>query len=266
LTAIFNACGARLEYRLVCMASIALMLLACRPCAGQAGPPYQTDDPDPVPLHHFEAYAFELSDRTSGGTALSGPSFEMNWGAAPNLQLHLVIPLATNFAPSAPAQHGIGDIEIGAKYRVLKETDQRPEIGVFPFVELPAGDPARGLGAGATWYRVPVWIKKSAGDWNVFGGGGEVFVHADGYKNYPFASGLLQRKLSDQLTLGVEMIGHGAESPDPAGIGRSVMADVGGFYSFTEHFQLLFAAGHSVAWRPETYTYAALYWTWGHDK
>ena len=248
------------------VAGLVCLLLVARPCAGQAGPPYQTDDPDPVELHHFEAYVFELSDHTSAGTALSGPSFEMNWGAAPNLQLHIVVPLATNFAPGEPAQHGIGDIELGAKYRLLKETTHRPEVGVFPFVELPAGDPARGLGVGEAWYRVPVWIKKSLGDWNVFGGGGEVLVGASGYKNYPFASGLLQRKLSEKLTLGVEVVGHGAESPDPAGVGRSVMTDIGGFYSFTEGFQLLLAAGHSVAWNPETYTYAALYWTWGPDK
>lgn len=248
---------------LIGVVGLGVQLLTPRPCAAQAGPPYQTDDPDPVPLHHFEAYVFETSDRTSDGTALSGPSFEMNWGAAPNLQLHVVLPFASNFAPDAPGQHGIGDIELGAKYRFVKEADHRPEVGVFPFVELPAGDAARGLGVGATWYRVPVWIKKSAGDWNVFGGGGEVIVHADGYKDYPFASGLVQRKLSEQLTLGVEVVGHGAESPDPSGIGRSVLADVGGFYSFTKGFQLLFAAGHSIAWQPETYTYAALYWTWG---
>jgi len=100
----------------------------------------------------------------------------MNWGAAPNLQLHLVVPLVTNVATGEPAQHGIGDIELGAKYRFLKETDRRPEIGLFPFVELPSGDAARGLGVGATWDRVPIWLKKSVGDWNVFGGGGDLHL------------------------------------------------------------------------------------------
>jgi hypothetical protein len=250
--------------RAIVLGAVLLLGWAAR-CAAQAGPPYQTDDPDPVPLHHFEAYVFELSDRTTGGTAVSVPSFEMNWGAAPNLQLHVVIPLATNLAPGTSAQHGIGDIELGAKYKLVDETRHTPEIGVFPFVELPAGDAARGLGVGTTWYRLPVWLKKGVGAWNVFGGGGEVVVRADGFKNYPFASGLLQRKISEQLTLGVELVGHGAESPDPAGVGRSLMTDVGGYYSFTPGFQLLFAAGHSVAWRPETYTYLALYWTWGPD-
>jgi Putative MetA-pathway of phenol degradation len=251
-------------FSLACAGSL-LLLCVATPCAGQAGPPYQTDDPDPVPYHHFEAYVFESSDRTSAGTSLSAPSFEMNWGAAPNLQLHLVVPFVTSFTAGTPGQHGIGDIELGAKYRFIKETTHTPEVGVFPFVELPAGDALRGLGVGTTWYRFPVWIKKSAGAWNTFGGGGEVLVHADGYKNYPFASGLLQRKVNEQLTLGGELVGHGAESPDATGIGRSIMADFGGFYSFTPGVQMLFAAGHSIAWHRETYTYLALNWTWGKD-
>jgi len=42
-----------------------------------AGPPFQTDDPDPVEFRHFEMYAFELSDGTgknTGGTALEVPA------------------------------------------------------------------------------------------------------------------------------------------------------------------------------------------------
>lgn len=242
-------------------------LIAVYRCVAQAGPPYLTDDPDPVPLHHFEAYAFELSDSTpAAGTSLTGPSFEMNWGAAPNLQLHLVVPFVNNLAPDQPATHGVGDIELGAKYKLFDETAHLPEIGIFPFVELPAGDASRGLGVGSTWYRVPLWLKKSSGNWNVFGGGGEVFAHGNGNLNYPFAGGLLQRKLSDRLTLGVELFGHGQQVAGPDGIPRSVLMNFGGFYSLTEHFQLLFAAGHSVAWNPETYTYFATYWTWGKNK
>lgn len=251
---------------------IAILLLflffaAAIRCTAQAGPPYLTDDPDPVPLHHFEAYAFELSDSTpAAGTAFAGPSFEMNWGAAPNLQLHLVVPFVNAYAPGSPATHGFGDIELGAKYKLFDETKHRPEIGIFPFIELPAGDASRGLGVGSTWYRVPVWLKKGFGSWNLYGGGGEVFEHGNNYENYPFVGGLLQRKLSDKLTLGGELFGHGEELTGSQGIPRSILANFGGFYSFTPHFQFLFAAGHSVAWNPETYTYLAAYWTWGKDS
>ena len=245
---------------------MAVALLCASACHAQAGPPYLTDDPDPVPLHHFEAYAFALSDGTpTSGTALASPSFEMNWGAAPNLQLHLVIPFVNSFVVGQTVQHGFGDIELGAKYKLFDETPHRPEIGVFPFIELPAGDASRGLGVGSTWYRIPVWLKKGFGNWNVYGGGGAVLAGGYGYENYGFVSGLLQRKLSDKLTLGGELFDHGEELAGPAGIPRSILANFGGFYSFTQHFQILFAAGHSIAYNPETYTYLAGYWTWGKD-
>ena len=244
-----------------------LLALCSRFGAAQAGPPYLTDDPDPVPLHDFEAYAFELSDSTpKAGTAVAGPSFEMNWGAAPNLQLHLVVPFGTAFTPNQPSASGFGDIELGAKYKLHDETRHFPEVGVFPFLELPAGDAARGLGVGATWYRLPLWLKKGFGEhWNLYGGGGAVLAHGNGYENYGFVSALLQRKLSSKLTLGGEFFAHGEEASGDFGVPRSVLANFGGSYSFTPHLQLLFAAGHSVAFNPETYTYLAAYWTWGKD-
>jgi hypothetical protein len=116
----------------------------------QAGPPYLTDDPDPVPPKHFEAYIFELSDGTKAGTSFAGPSYEMNYGAAPNLQLHLVIPLVNSLPPNSPVTHGIGDIEFGAKYKFVDEKKFVPEIGVFPFIEFPTGNPDKGLGVGKT--------------------------------------------------------------------------------------------------------------------
>ncbi len=242
-----------------------IFLLACGGSCAFAGPPFQTDDPDPVEFRHWETYAFELSDGThAGGTTLEFPAWEMNWGAVPNLQLHIVVPMATNFAPAGgPVSFGISDIELGAKYRFVKETKRRPEIGIFPFFELPSGNAARGLGVGKTWYRMPLWIQKSWGDWTSYGGAGAVVAQAPGYQNYPFAGWLLQRTLNDKLTLGGEVYGHGAEGLASTAPRSSTMFDFGGYYTFHEGFQLLFAAGHSFVGEGETYTYLALYWTWG---
>lgn len=226
-----------------------------------AGPPFQTDDPEPVEHHHFEMYAFELSDRTSGGTTLEIPAYEVNYGAAPNLQLHLVLPLVANIpSDNGSTTYGIGDTELGAKYRFVKETKWFPQVGTFPFIELPSGNSEKGLGVGKTWYRLPLWLQKSWGPWTSYGGGGEAIVPADGYKNYPFAGLLVQRELTKKLTLGGELFGHGQITPDS---GSSTMFDAGGMYEFKEGFDLLFAGGHSVAGQAETYTYVALYWTWG---
>lgn len=249
-------------------AFLALFIAVARPAAhAQAGPPYQVDDPDPVPYRHFEAYIFSLSDSArTVGTAWQGPgSYEMNYGAAPHLQLHFVLPFVNNYAPDGTVTHGFGDTELGAKIKLFDETKLLPETGIFPFVEFPSGDASRGLGVGTTWYRVPLWLKKGFnGDkWSVYAGGGETIVPQDGYRNFPFAGSLLQHKFTDKLVLGLEFYGHGYEGDPGTAPDRSLLADFGGYYAFTEHFQFLFAGGHSIVWTPETYTYFAAYWTWG---
>ena len=251
----------------------ALLTLACAATA-HAGPPFQTDDPDPVEYRHFEMYAFSLSDstgRNAGGTVLTTPAYEVNYGVVPNVQLHLVLPTTTVFAPSGgPTNFGYSDTEFGAKVRFVKESAHVPEIGIFPFFEFPTGNADKGLGVGSTWYRMPLWLQKSWGakdrQWTSYGGGGAtVFSGAAndaGYANFPFAGWLVQRQLSEKLTLGGELFGHGAEGPAATSTRSSVMADLGGIYEFHSGFDLLFAAGRSVHGQPETYTYLALYWTW----
>jgi len=248
---------------------IAILLLCASVgrARAQAGPPYQVDDPDPVPYRHFEAYIFSLSDSAKGvGTAWAGPgSYEMNYGAAPRLQLHFVLPFVYSYAPDGTTHYGFGDTELGAKVKLFDETRFFPETGVFPFVELPSGDASKGIGVGTTWYRVPVWLKKGfANDkWTVYTGGGETFVPQDGYRNFPFAGALFQHKFTDKLVLGLEFYGHGNAGDPGVAPDRSLLADFGGYYAFSDHFQFLFAGGHSIVWEPETYTYLAAYWTWG---
>jgi hypothetical protein len=253
------------------VAPLTLSALFALTAIAHAGPPFQTDDPDPVDFHHFEMYAFELSDSTgknAGGTVLEIPAYEVNYGAAPGLQLHLILPPTVAFLPSGGAiNYGIGDTELGFKYRLLKETPHSPEIGIFPFFEFPSGNADKGLGVGKTWYRLPLWLQKSWGpketQWTSYGGGGEAVVPQNGYKNYPFAGWLVQRQLNKKITLGAELFGHGAEGEAALSTRASTMLDLGGIYEFHDGFDLLFAAGRSIYGQPETYTYLSLYWTWG---
>jgi hypothetical protein len=144
-----------------------------------AGPPYLTDDPEPVPLHHWEAYTFYTRDRTRSTDAVNGPAVEVNNGIAPNTQIHLIIP-ETYFSQSGVSARGLGDIEAGVKYRFLQETKSRPEIGMFPQLELPTGDQSKGLGNGRTWVKVPLWLQKSYRAWATYGGGGYAYNPAPG--------------------------------------------------------------------------------------
>jgi hypothetical protein len=144
------------------------------PATALAGPPFQTDDPEPVDLGHYEFYVFAASDGTPLETDPVGPAFEFNWGALPNTQLHAVLNLGAVIpsvnsagAPqgSGPSAYGLLDTELGVKYRFISQTDTVPEVGVFPMIELPTGNASRGLGVGKTWYKLPLWIQKDFGPW-----------------------------------------------------------------------------------------------------
>ncbi len=245
------------------------------PAAVLAGPPFQTDDPEPIDFRNFEFYTFASADGTAIAMNTAGPAVEFNWGALPNVHLHIILPLAAIlpsnnpiYAPlgAGPNEYGLGDIETGVKYRFVQETKWRPQVGTFVMFELPTGSARRGLGVGKTWYKVPLWVQKSFGPWTTYGGGGEtVFNHVDGLRNYPFAGWLLQRDLGKKLTLGTEVFYHGAEGLAAAQTRSAAMLDIGGYYKIRDPgFQLLFAYGHTVAGQSENYAYLGLYWTWGH--
>src|SRR5271157_1046077 len=153
---------------------LAAAALAIVPSVAIAGPPFQTDDPEPVDFRHYEFYVFGNSDGTGVATATSGPAVEFNWGVVPNVQLHFVVPFAGSFpsnnpnllpAGSGPAAFGLGDIETGVKFRFIKETKHRPMVGTFTMFEIPSGNAAKGLGVGKGWAKLPVWLQKSFGPW-----------------------------------------------------------------------------------------------------
>ena len=84
-------------------AAVLLMLLVGGRAWGQAGPPFQTDDPTPVDLGHYEAYVFGQADGTPAEMDVVGPAFEFNWGAVPNIQLHAILPLGGVWPSNNPA-------------------------------------------------------------------------------------------------------------------------------------------------------------------
>ena len=232
-----------------------------------AGPPFQTDDPEPIDFRNYEFYTFASSDGTPIETDTVGPGLEFNWGALPNVHLHVIVPGAAIFPAHDPRAFGLGDIELGVKLRFVQETKHRPMIGTFTMFEIPTGDASRGLGLGKTWYKVPLWAQKSFGPWTTYAGGGETVVNSPGYRNYPFAGWLVQRDLGKKVTLGSELFYHGPEGPAAPQTRPSTLLDIGGYYKFRDPgFQLLFCYGHSVIGQTENYAYLGLYWTWGKKK
>ena len=239
-------------------AAAALVLALAAPST--AGPPFLTDDPEPVELQHWEAYLFTTYDAAREATGIQGPAAEVNYGAAPGLQLHLVVPYTTAEPAGGGSAQGLGDFEVGVKYRFVEEGEHRPQIGIFPMVELPTGNERRGLGNGRLWARLPLWLQKSWGPWTTYGGGGYAMNGADGARDYVFGGWLVQRDLGKRLTLGAEVYLRGADSV--GGRGTSIL-NGGGVIALAHGLSVLLSAGHSVTGERHGIAYVGLYWTGG---
>jgi hypothetical protein len=240
-----------------------MVLCAMAAGAAHAGPPFVTDDPQPVDLHHWEVYGFSALTHVQGDTSGTLSGVEINYGAAPNLQLHVIAPLAFDEPQGGAALAGIGDLELGAKVRLVDrdKDDWWPQIGVFPLVEVPTGNARRGLGGGTAREYLPVWLQWDVGKWTSYGGGGLWLNPGVGNRNYWFAGWLLQYQLTDNLALGGEVFHQTVDSftgKDTTGF------NLGGIYDITGHYHLLFSAGRGLqnaSTANEISYYFAIQWT-----
>jgi hypothetical protein len=213
-----------------------------------AGPPFVTDDPEPVPYQHFEFYNLSLGTAIRGDTAGNASALEYNYGIIPNGQAHIIAPLTFD---TQSGSYGYGDTELGFKYRLIDEnkSDWGPMVGIYPLVELPTGNADRGLGAGYVRAYFPVWLQKSFGDWTTYGGGGYWLNQGDDTvnRNYWFFGWLVQKQVTKQLAIGAEIyhqtstVAFGATNPIYTQTATGF--NVGAIYDFDNDHHLLVSVG-----------------------
>ncbi|MFI5385051.1 MAG: hypothetical protein ACHQ50_02930 [Fimbriimonadales bacterium] len=218
-------------------------LLACQAPACRYGPPYFTDDPEPVDYQHWEFYVASQYLHTRDSVSGTAPHFELNYGAAPNLQIHLITPCAFSRQIGSPNQWGYGDTEVGLKYRFVQEGKSTPMVGIFPLVEVPTGNQSRSLGNGQAQFFFPAWIQKSWGDWSSYGGGGFWHNPGAGNRDYWFFGWQAQRQVTKALSLGGEVFYRTAPT---VGGNNTTGFNLGAVYDFNEGHHLLFSLGSDI--------------------
>jgi hypothetical protein len=208
-----------------------------------AGPPYNTDDPEPVELRHWEFYLASQHSHARDGWSGTAPHFEVNYGVIANMQLHLIAPLAYASPKGGRSTYGYGDTELGIKYRFVQEQKWVPQIGTFPFLEVPTGSRSLGLGNGTAQIFVPIWLQKSIGPWTSYGGAGWWIDAGRTPRHWWYFGWLVQRRIIEGFSLGTEVFHQTRREP---GSERDTRFNVGSVIDISDEHHVLLSAGRGL--------------------
>jgi hypothetical protein len=209
-----------------------------------AGPPFITDDPEPVEYQRWEVNYGLTGTHNKIATVAFLPQVDMNYGISPGVQLHLQPQLG--YASQAGVRsYGLGDTEMGLKYRLTPESQYPADwmIGLYPLVEVPTGNASRNLGAGAFSQYVPIWFQTSRSGWTLYGGGGYWFNHGPDTKNAWAGGWVALYQFTERLQFGGEVFGKTA---DMAGSRGALSFNLGGIYQMEKSYALLFSSGRGL--------------------
>jgi hypothetical protein len=210
------------------------------PAIAWAGPPYLTDDPEPTDTGHWEVYNFvggsKAPDSLDGEAGL-----DLNYGAAPNVQLTAVLPLAYSARDYSlkDFKAGSGVIELAAKIKLFHQSESGGglDLAVFPRLFVPTDS---NFGPAKINLFLPVWVGKDVGKWSVFGGGGYDINPGPEGRNYWQGGIAITRELSEKVSLGAELWRQGADAPGGPG---TTTFNVGATYRLTKHWSLIGSVG-----------------------
>jgi len=237
-----------------------ILLVFSVPAKVCAGPPYITDDPEPVDYQHWEVYVASIFTKQPEAWTTTAPHLEVNYGAVPDLQLHTILPM-TLYAPAkGTSSYGYSDTELGVKYRFVQEGTWRPQIGTFPLLEVPTGSHERNLGSGHLQTFLPLWAQKSVGPWTAYGGGGYWISPGAHNRNWWFTGLVVQCEVLPGLTPGVEVF-HGTSQV--IGGPRELGLNFGLIWDLSELQHVIFSAGPALDGSNQMQGYFAYQLTFG---
>ena len=231
----FELAGAVLRPGALC----GCMLLVSAPAF--AGPPYVNDDAEPTAKGTWEINIY------SSGTVADGGSFEQagvnaSYGWSDDLEFNGTVLSGFSQAPGRADVAGFGDIQLGAKYKFLKQADWFVDVAVVPGITLPTHtDPS--LGRPGLVPSLNLQVERDWGDWSVFGGGGCVFPHDNLSQDFCLFGGAVTWQVTRTLQIGGEIY-HATPGAKfgmhTTGIG------FGATYDFSDRYHLLFSAGPGI--------------------
>lgn len=230
-----------------------LVSLTLLPLSALASP-FLTDDATTTPFKEWEfelnstlVFAKDDADEKSLG-------LEARYGFLTRVDVFLELGYDhVSGNDKAPSLHGIGDSEIGFKYRFLDECTLGPKMAIAPRVGIPIGN--HQVGNGRPWFELPLWIEKNWWRISTSGGGGVVFNDADEAKNFLFAGWKARMQFTEDLNAGLEIFYQGKDSIDNGDI---ALINFGSTYKLNDAFYFQFGLGHSIHGQDQTIVYLGI--------
>jgi hypothetical protein len=182
-----------------------------------AGPPFITDDPGIVDYKKGDFFIAATGTKSSRDFTAQLPSLSADYGAFKNGQLSITVPFIFEKASGQGATYKLGDIQLGAKYCLVTESPEMPQLSFAPSIGFPitakpttphapliespiAGDSENRKAV----ITLPVWVQKSSDKWTTYGGGSYTFNPGEGNTDFCFFGLVLQRNISKDFWVGVE--------------------------------------------------------------
>ena len=209
-----------------------------------AGPPFVTDDPEPAEYRKWEVNYAISGTRNLGQPFTPLPQIDINYGAAPGLQLHVQPQMSHLSTQEGVRDYVLSGTELGVKY-VLAESESWM-ASLYPLYELPIGNNAN-VGIGSPSLYLPIWLQTAKDRWTFFGGGGYWINSGSGNRN-AWAGGVAALyQFTTTLQLGAELFGN---TPAVIGNNNSLGFNVGGYYRLAKDYTLLFSTGRGLVNAP----------------
>jgi hypothetical protein len=238
---------------LLCCLALAAAAL---PLRALAGPPFDTDDPDPTEYRNYEIYAGMTTHRDTATSTSELAFLEINYGLMPNVQFSVHAGTVEDTSFQQPNTYGMEDFQMGLKTRFIQESAYSPQVSIYPQVTFASG--ATGTTQGHGTFFLPIWAQKTMGKVTVFGGGGWEFDR-DSTGNGDWQAGLAATyPLTADDTIGMEVTRttpHDDYSQSDIGVGY--------IHSLGKLHALLFSIGHSYGQQPHYRGYLAYGWFLG---
>ena len=219
-----------------------VFVLGCPAAFAQAGPPYYTNDPGTPGNHNWEINLGYMPFLYTNQSITHTPDVDINYGLGDRIQLTFENAWLRLKGPSDAPKYGLGQDQLGVKWRFYDNQESAFAISVFPQLSVnnPNSSVARGITPRSASLILPLEFSKKLGpidlNWEV--GYNHVHTGAAGW----LAGVIVGHDLTENLEVDAEFYGLGTFHPSN---GQQTFG-VGTRYKIHPPFILLLMAGRSV--------------------